>query len=157
MGMSERKELTPNGAAVLAGNGGVQRMQPRAGGGRAISLGDGTSNGWVDVYVRCCSFLLKRTPGTVVRAGGVDVGEVWGFGADAGSDVRMGAGSVDDSRAKRFAGCSGAAVPLRVVRCDAMYGCGECKRCEDGIDDECDVGCCGAGAGVGVDTGRSAG
>ena len=74
--MSERNEQTPNGAAVLVGDGGVQRMQPRAGGSRAISLGDGTSNGWVDVYVRCCSFLLKRTPGTVVRAGGVDVDEM---------------------------------------------------------------------------------
>lgn len=76
MGMSERKELIPNGAAILAGAAGAHRRQPRAGGGRAISPGEGTSNGWVDVYVRCCSFLLKRTPATVVRAGGVDVGEV---------------------------------------------------------------------------------
>ena len=150
MGKSERKELTPNGAVVLAGDGGVQRMQPRAGGSRAISLGDGTSNGWVDVYVRCCSFLLKRTPAPVVHARGV-------MGANAGSDVERGTGSVGASGEKRFVWCSGATMPLRVVRCDAMRGCERCDRCEDGIDDECDVGCCGAVASVSVDTGWSAG
>lgn len=47
--MSDRKELTPNGAAVLVGGGGDHRKQPRAGAGRAISFGDGISNGWVEV------------------------------------------------------------------------------------------------------------
>jgi len=53
VGRSERKELTPNGAAGGGvDGGGFQRMQPRAGAGRAISLDDGTSSDCVDVYVR---------------------------------------------------------------------------------------------------------
>jgi len=69
-GMSERKELTPKGpAAALTGGGGDHRMQPRAGAGRAISCCDGTSSDCVDVYVRDCSFLLKRTPAFAVRDG----------------------------------------------------------------------------------------
>lgn len=51
--------------------GGVHRKQPRAGAGRAISLGDGISNGCVDVYVRCWIFLLKRSPVDVMREGDV--------------------------------------------------------------------------------------
>jgi len=137
--MSERKELTPNGAAVFLVGGGTHRKQPRAGAGRAISFGDGISNGWVDVYVRCCSFLLKRTPAAAVREGSGDVEGMEDFsgfgrsdtagralevelGAKASSDARAVAGSADSSGAKRFAWCSGATLLLRVVRCDAMCG-----------------------------------
>jgi len=67
--MSERKELTPNGAAVSVVSGGDHRKQPRAGAGRAISFGDGISKGCVDVYVRCCIFLLKRTRAVAAREG----------------------------------------------------------------------------------------
>jgi len=45
VGRRERKELTPKGAAGGGGGGGgLQRKQPRAGAGRAISDDDGTSN-----------------------------------------------------------------------------------------------------------------
>ena len=45
VGRSERKELTPYGVAGGGiGGGGTQRVQPRAGAGRAISRADGTSN-----------------------------------------------------------------------------------------------------------------
>jgi len=143
-GMSERKELTPNGAAaVLVVGGGDHRMQPRAGAGRAISFGDGTNSGCVDVYVRRCSFLLKRTPASAVRERVVEgeagdegmeglsapdrsdaaEGARWvEVGARAGSNARAGAESADSSEAKRFARCSGAMLVLLVVRCAAMRG-----------------------------------
>ncbi len=141
--MSERKELTPNGAAaVLVVGGGDHRMQPRAGAGRAISFGDGTSSGCVDVYVRRCSFLLKRTPAPAVRERVVEVeagdegmeglsapdrsdaaeGARLEVEARAGSTARAGAESADSSEAKRFACCSGAMLVLLLVRCAAMRG-----------------------------------
>jgi len=135
--MSERKELTPNGAAASVVSGGDHRKQPRAGAVRAISFGDGISKGCVAVYVRCCIFLLKRTRAVAVceRDGddeGLDglsksgrsgaAGRARGFelGVRAGSDTR--AGAADSSRAKRFACCSGATLLLRFVRCAAMRG-----------------------------------
>ena len=152
-GMSERKELTPNGpAATLTAGGGDHRKQPRAGAGRAISFGDGTSSDCVDVYVRCCSFLLKRTAATAAReteagdegmegfsasdrSSAVREGRASGYGARAGSVARAGAESAKSSEAKRFAWCSAEALLLRVVRCAAMRsGCDGCDECED---DEC--------------------
>ena len=153
MGMSERKELAPNAVAVVAVCGGDQRMQLRAGAGRAISLCDGISNGCVDVYVRCCIFLLKRTPadaepGRDAREDGMGACSGSGrlsategvrgldpaVGAGASSEASVGAESADSSGAKRFACCSGAIMRLRVVRCDAMrQWCEECG--EDGCDD----------------------
>ena len=65
--MRERKELIPNSAVGSVVFGGIHRRHPRAGASRAISLGDGISNGWVDVYVRCCNFLLKRTQAVALR------------------------------------------------------------------------------------------
>lgn len=132
MGTSERKELTPKGTVFSILNGGDHRKQPRAGAGRAISFGDGISKGCVDVYVRCCVFLLNRTPVVVVCEGGDDVG---GDGIDVDDDgtrdfsVEI-AESADSSGAKRFAICSGATPLLRVMRGE---GCEE---------DDCDLGCC---------------
>lgn len=167
VGRRERKELTPNGAAGGGVDGvGFQRMQPRAGAGRAISPDDGTSNDCVDVYVRYWIFLLKRTPAdTVLRDGscvpdatggfsaasrsdaggtGVDFNEQVGVGT--GSAARACAASADVSGAKRFAGCSGATLELRVVRCDAM-----CERCTWREDSGSDG--CARDAGVDADTG----
>ena len=169
VGRRERKELTPNGAAGGGiDGGGLQRMQPRAGAGRAISPDDGTSNDCVDVYVRYWIFLLNRTPAdTVLRDGpgvfsatggfpasgpsdaeetGMDFNEEAGVGT--GSVARACAASADVSGAKRFAWCSarGATLVLRVVRCDAM-----CERCTECEDSECDG--CSWETGAEVDTG----
>jgi len=55
VGMSERKDMVSTSGvdSRVVWCGGVHRKQPRAGAGRAISFGDGISNGCVDVYVRC--------------------------------------------------------------------------------------------------------
>ena len=47
----------------------------------------------------------------------------WEVGVGMSSVARASAESADVSGAKRFAGCSGATLVLRVMRCDAM-------RCE---------------------------
>ena len=65
--MRERKEQIPNEEVVVVVGGVDHRKQPRAGAGRPISIGDGIISGCVDVYVRCCTFLLKRTPDVAVR------------------------------------------------------------------------------------------
>jgi hypothetical protein len=73
----------PNGAVFLVASGCDHRTQLRAGAGRAISFGDGIINGCVDVYVRCCVFLLKRTPADAVRERGRNgggVGRIPAFG-----------------------------------------------------------------------------
>ena len=136
--MSERKELTPNSADAVVVRGGDHRMQPRAGAGRAISVGDGISSGCVEVYVRCCVFLLKRTPAVAVRErkAGASSGRLSAAGAV--KECESGFEAADSSGAKRFACCSGAMMLLRVVRCDAMRG--GCERC-GGDDCEC---CCDA-------------
>ena len=74
--MRERKELIPNGAVDSVVFGGIHRRHPRAGASRAISLGDGISNGCVDVYVRCCNFLLKRTQAVALREAELVEGEM---------------------------------------------------------------------------------
>ena len=70
----------------------------------------------------------------------------WEVGVGMGSVARASAESADVSGAKRFAGCSGATLVLRVMRCDAMRG-----RCEVCGDSECD--CCCWDTVAEVDTG----
>ena len=152
--MSERKEQIPNEAVVVVVSRGDHRKQPRAGAGRAISFGDGIISGCVDVYVRCCIFLLKRTPAVAARERDGNEGgmgrltasgrssvagrvRVFEWGTRVSSGARMGAESADSSGAKRFAWCSAATLMLRGMRCDAMRIVGTDEGCED---DDCDVG-----------------
>lgn len=121
------------------------------------------------MYVRYWIFLLNRTlADTVVRGGDGLFSAMEGFPASgrsdagetvvdfneeveagAGSAARACAASADVSGAKRFAGCSGATLVLRVVRCDARR-----ERWTECEDNECDG--CGRDTGADVSTGDGA-